>query len=92
MQINPEDLLPIKELLKDSGIPIAEDQVEKIAGVLNKLLQYNDELEKKTEAELGPQEWARVKAEREEAIARFSSDFSEKLQKILGSMGPTDKL
>ncbi|HEX8887170.1 MAG TPA: hypothetical protein VF797_22010 [Noviherbaspirillum sp.] len=92
MQINPEDLLPIKDLLKQSGVPIADGQVEKIVGVLNKLLQYNDELEKKTEAELGPEEWARVKAEREQAIAKISGDFTEKLQKILGSMEPTDKL
>ena len=92
MQINPEDLLPIKDLLKQSGVPIQDGQIEKIVGVLNNLLQYNDDLEKQSEAELGPEKWARVKAEREEAIARFSSDFTEKLQKILGSMEPTDKL
>lgn len=92
MQINPEDLLPIKEALKESGIPIAEDQVEKIAGVLNKLMQYGDEIEKQTEAELGPEAWAKMKAERDEAIARISNDLTEKLQKILGSMEPTDKL
>ena len=92
MQINPEDLLPIKDLLKQSGVPIQDGQVEKIVGVLNNLLQYNDDLEKQSEAELGPEKWAKVKAEREEAIARFSSDFAEKLQKILGSMEPTDKL
>jgi hypothetical protein len=33
-----------------------------------------------------------VKAEREEAVARITSDFTEKLEKILGSMEPTDKL
>ena len=92
MQINPEDLLPIKDLLKQSGVPIQDGQVEKIVGVLNNLLQYNDDLEKQSEAELGPEKWAKVKAEREQAIARFSSDFTEKLQKILGSMEPTDKL
>jgi hypothetical protein len=92
MQIKPEDLLPIKELLKESGVPIQEGQVEKIVGALNSLLQHNDDLEKRTEAELGPEKWAKVKAEREEAIARFSSDFTEKLQKILGSMAPNDKL
>lgn len=92
MQINPEDLLPIKEMLKESGVPIADGQVEKIVGVLNKLLQYSDELEKQSEAELGPEQWAKVKAEKEEAIARFSNDFTEKLQKILGNMEPTDKL
>lgn len=92
MQIKPEDLLPIKDMLKESGIPIAEGQVEKIVGVLNKLLQYSDEIEKKSEAELGPEQWAKVKAEQEEAIARFSNDFTEKLQKILGNMEPTDKL
>jgi Asp-tRNA(Asn)/Glu-tRNA(Gln) amidotransferase C subunit len=92
MQINPKDLLPIKELLKESGLPIAEGQVEKIVDTLNKLLQYNDELEKQSEAELGPEKWAKVKAEREETIAKFSNDFAVKLQKILGSMEPTDKL
>lgn len=92
MQITPENLLPIKEALKESGIPIAEDHVEKIAGVLNKLLQYSDEIEKQTEAELGPEAWAKMKTERDEAVARISNDLTEKLQKILGSMGPTDKL
>ncbi|WP_194712064.1 hypothetical protein [Noviherbaspirillum soli] len=92
MQIDPKDVLPIKEMLKESGIPIAEGQVEKIVDVLNRLLQYSDELEKQSEAELGPEAWAKVKAEREEAVAKFSNDFTEKLQKILGSVEPTDKL
>ncbi|MFS0754355.1 hypothetical protein ABC383_06610 [Noviherbaspirillum sp. 1P10PC] len=92
MQIDPKDVLPIKEVLKESGLTIADGQVEKIVDALNKLLQYSDDLEKQSEAELGPEEWAKVKAEREETVARFSNDFTEKLQKILGSMEPTDKL
>nr|WP_217344393.1 hypothetical protein [Noviherbaspirillum sp. L7-7A]MBV0878537.1 hypothetical protein [Noviherbaspirillum sp. L7-7A] len=92
MQIDPKDVLPIKDLLRESGVPIADGQVEKIVDLLNKLLKYNDEIEKQTEAELGPEEWAKVKAEREQAIAKISNDFTEKLQKILGSMEPTDKL
>jgi hypothetical protein len=92
MQIDPKDVLPIKEMLKESGLPIADGQVEKIVDALNKLLQYSDELEKQSEALLGPEQWAKVKAEREEAVARFSNDFTEKLQKILDSVEPTDKL
>lgn len=92
MQIDPKDMLPIKEMLKESGLPIADGQVEKIVDALNKLLQYSDELEKQSEAALGPEQWAKVKAEREEAVARFSNDFTEKLQKILDSVEPTDKL
>jgi len=92
MQIDPEDLLPIKDLLKESGIPIAEGQIEKIVATLNQLLQYGDELEKRSEAELGPEKWARAKAEKEETIARISNDMALKLQKILGSVEPTDKL
>ena len=92
MQIDPKDVLPIKEMLKESGLPVAEGQVEKIVDVLNQLLQYSDDLEKQSEAALGAEQWAKVKAEREEAVARFSNDFTEKLQKILGSVEPTDKL
>ncbi len=92
MQIDPNDVLPIKDLLKQAGLPIAEGQVETIVDALNKLLQYNDEIEKQNQTALGPEKWAKLKAEREETIARFSNDFSENLQKILGSMEPSDKL
>lgn len=92
MQINPEDLLPIKNLLKESGVPLPDGQLENIVATLNRLLQYNDDLEKESEAEMGPEKWAKVKAEKAEVITRISNDFSEKLQKILGSMEPTDKL
>jgi hypothetical protein len=92
MQIKPEDLLPIQDLLKQSGIPVQEGQVEKIVETVNRLLQYNDDLEKQSEAEMGPEEWAKVKAEKDEAIARISRDFTVKLQNILDNMEPTDKL
>lgn len=92
MQIDPKDVLPIKELLKDSGIPIAEGQVEKIVDMVNQLLQYSDDLEKETEAKLGPEAWARLKAEKEEATARFNKELAEKLQKILDSVEADDKL
>ena len=92
MQIDPKDVLPIKELLKDSGIPVAEGQVEKIVDMVNQLLQYSDDLEKETEARLGPQAWAQLKAEKEEATARFNKELAEKLQKILDSVEADDKL
>jgi hypothetical protein len=92
MQIDPKDLLPIKDFLKQAGIPFQEGQVEKVVEVVNRLLQHNDEIEKQTEAELGPEKWAKFKAEREDAITQIGKNFSENLQKILDSSGSTDKL
>jgi hypothetical protein len=92
MQIKLEDLLPIQAMLKESGMPLREGQVEKIVDTVNRLLKYNDDLEKQSEAEMGTEMWTKVKAEREEAIGRISRDFTVKLQNILDNMDPTDKL
>jgi hypothetical protein len=92
MQIKPEDLLPIQDILKESGISLKEGQVEKIVDTVNRLLQFNDDLEKQSEAEMGPEAWAKVKAEREASIARIGKDLTARLENILGNMEPTDKL
>ena len=80
----------------DNALARVDDEIQLFRDMqndmVNQLLQYSDNLEKETEAKLGPEAWARLKAEKEEATARFNKELAEKLQKILDSVEADDKL
>ena len=92
MPITPEDLTPIKDLLKEAGIQLQDGQFEKIVATLNKVLLQSEEINRQTEAEMGPEAWAKMKAQIDESLAMAGKDFTNKLQQLLDSTEPTDKL
>ena len=92
MPINPKDLLSVKEVLQEAGIPLKEGQFETLVTALNKLLEFSDEMNRQREAEMGPEAYARMMASINEVTARIGKEFTDKLQKLLDSAERGDKL
>jgi hypothetical protein len=92
MQINPENLAMIQNLLKDAGVPVKEGQIDELVTMLNQAMAYGEEINRQREAELGPEAWAKLKMEMDEGLAKVTREFTEKLERISDSMAPPDKL
>ena len=92
MRITKDHLSSINDLLKEAGVPVKEGQLEGLADMINRALEYSDEVNRQREAEMGPEAWAKMQAEMQQAGERISQDFIAKLQKILDSMEAPDKL
>jgi hypothetical protein len=92
MQINPDNLAMIQNLLKDAGVPVREGQLDELVTMLNQAMAYGEEINRQREAELGPEAWAKLKTEMDEGLAKITREFTEKLERISDSMEPPDKL
>lgn len=92
MPIKPEDLSQIKDLLKESGLSIGDEQFATIVGAASKVLDYIKDVNAQGEAEMGKEAWSDLKSEMEANILRLTTDFNDKLRTILDNSEANDKL